>query len=237
MENATQGTTSLNQGEEVGNVPQQTAQEVQQEGKIGKNKVLLAVGVILGFAVFGVGGYYLGLNARQTDDSTGTASIAQPTLAPTATPSQSTLSGWNTYTNSNQGFKIQYPNKVASTRFTEEWVYEEYDTSSTDFSVGFGTPPSKPGGYIWGINVYQNANLEDLIKQAGSQFDDREESRENITVDRTPALLVTVTTNQYADWISKVVYIQKGNKIYAIGNGAIDMAEFDSFFNSFEFIQ
>jgi hypothetical protein len=79
--------------------------------------------------------------------------------------------------------------------------------------------------------------MEDLIKQMGSQFTDRKESRQNITVDGVPAVLVTVTTNQYQDWVLKNVYVKKGTKVYSIGNGAISLSEFDDFYKSFRFLQ
>lgn len=195
-------------------------------------KPLVIGGILIGFIFFGVGGYYLGLNQSENvannqatiSSPTPTIQATQPTTAPDIT------SSWNTYSSTEQGFTIKYPKKLD--KYPEDWQYEELGT--TDFGVGFGTLSSKPGGYIWGVGTYDNGNLEELIKQMGSQFSDRQELRQDITINGIPALLVTVTTNQYQDWMSKNVYIQKDGKIYVIGNGAIDLSEFSSFYNSFK---
>lgn len=213
--------------------PQQMPQTPVSSGL--PKKLLVIGGILIGFILFGVGGYYLGLNQggnvannqAAVSSPTPTTQVTQPTTAPDIT------SNWNTYSSTEQGFTIKYPKKLD--KYPEAWQYEELGT--TDFGVGFGTPSSKSGGYIWGVGAYDNGNLEELIKQMGSQFSDRQELRQDITINGAPAFLVTVTTNQYQDWISKNVYIQKDSKIYIIGNGAIDLSEFDSFYNSFKFIQ
>lgn len=162
----------------------------------------------------------------------------QPSQLASPTLTTSNATGWNIYTNSSESYRIKYPNKL--NKKDENWVYREYTQGYSENQevkeVYFGTPSSAQGGYIWGVSVYDNENLEDLIKQQGRQFDDREESRQNITVNGVPVLLVTVTTNRFDDWISKMVYIEKGKKIYTITNGAVDRLEFDYFYNSFEFI-
>jgi hypothetical protein len=74
------------------------------------------------------------------------------------------------------------------------------------------------------------------MSKDGQQFDDRKESRKNITVKGSiPATLVTVTTGKYKDWISKSVYFEKNNKIFTLSNGALDDAKFEYFYDSIEF--
>lgn len=210
--------------------------------------VVVGTIVLVCFVAIGFCGYYLGKqssnNSRSLEQgsnqftpySSPTTTVNSPTpeifSEPTTRPDKT--STWNTYISTQQEFSIKYPKKI--NKYPETWQHEEYKTSSTEFTVGFGTPSSKSGGYIWGVWVYENKNMEDLIKQMGSQFADRKESRQNITVSGVPAVLVTVTTNQYNDWISKNVYIEKDNKIYSIGNGAIEISEFDDFYNSFKFL-
>lgn len=236
--------------ESVASSPQEY--EAKQSAQVSvnqspKNKPLLIVGVALGFLLFGVGGYYL--RANSNTDKTNNDLVAS--LAPTSTPNaivptespplpsvaptgiSDVTVNWNTSTNSEYGFTIKYPKKID--KYPESWQHEEYGT--TDFGVGFGTPSSKSGGYIWGVSVYVNGDMEALIKQMGSQFSDRKESRQDITINGVPALLVTVTTNQYPGWVSKNVYIQRNGRVYIIGNGAIGLSEFDLFYNSFQFIQ
>ena len=130
-----------------------------------------------------------------------------------------------TYTNTTYAYSIRYPGNKG-------WVHEENGAG-----VGFGTPLSKSGGYIWGTAAYDKntVGLSTLLARMGSQFSDRKESRENITINGVPALLVTVTTNQADDWISKMVYIERNGRIYTISNGAIDSPDFVTFYNSFHF--
>lgn len=129
---------------------------------------------------------------------------------------------WQNYQNDKLGFQIKYP---------QGWVYAESDTG-----IYFGTPESKPGGYIWGISIHQPSELEKVISQMGNQFVDRKESRSKVMVNKNiTGTMVTVTTNKYPDWISKTVYFENNGQLFAIGNGAIDDDRFESFYKSFDF--
>lgn len=132
---------------------------------------------------------------------------------------------WASYTNSTYGYTIQYPSDKG-------WIYEEYGTH-----VGFGTFASRPGGFIWGVTVHDKnvIDLPTLISRMGDQFDDRKESRQNISINGVPALLVSVTTDQVDNWLSKVVYIERNDRIYTISNGATDNPDFIKFYSSFKF--
>lgn len=233
--------------QQIGQNPDNQPVPTSEKPKI--NYLVIGVVILFCFVIFGFGGYYLGKQSsnnsrgleqgsnQPTPYTSPTTTVNSPTPENSIDPSATSdkTSTWNTYTNAQQGFSIKYPKKIA--KYPDSWQYEEYDSASTDFSIGFGTPSSKSGGYIWGVRVYTNKDMEELIKQMGSQFADRKESRQNITVDGVPALLVTVTTNQYNDWISKEVYIKKGDKTYSIGNGAVELSEFDDFYNSFKFLK
>ena len=143
---------------------------------------------------------------------------------------------WKTYISSKFSFSVKYPEKVA--KFPENWVYEEIKgDSSFAGGVGFGTPASKSGGYIWGIYVYGGKDKEEIISQIGKQFKDRRETRQEIIVNNLPATLVTVTTNEIKDWVSKTVIVGRfrGEEVttYVISNGAVILPEFDAFYESF----
>ncbi len=119
-------------------------------------------------------------------------------------------------------FQISYP---------QDWIYEEFD-----FRIGFGLTESKSGGYQWGINFYSPSELEKVIAQMGDQFEDRKESRSEVSVNKNiTGTMVTVTTNKYPDWISKTIYFENNGQLFAIGNGAIDDDRFETFYKSFEF--
>jgi hypothetical protein len=134
---------------------------------------------------------------------------------------------WKTYTNNKGGYSIDYP-------VGKGWVADNFEDST---NTGFGTPQSKNGGYNWGVSVNNKSesNISDIISHTGDQFKDRKESQQSITIDSLPAILVTVTTNEYPDWTSRTVYVEKDGKIYSISNGAIDSPDFVRFYNSFKF--
>ncbi len=129
---------------------------------------------------------------------------------------------WQIYENKDLGYKIKYP---------QDWVFEEFENNTTFF----GTPESKIGGYIWKVAAYEPDELEEQISDMGKQFDDRKETRKDVRVNQDiTGLLVTVTTERYEDWISKIVYFERDGQLYAIGNGAIDDERFDAFYKSYE---
>lgn len=165
------------------------------------------------------------VNTTQPLNNTNTQTPANTT--PTSTDE---TAKWKTYTNDTYAYSIKYPNSVSG--IGANWVYEE-----NGIGTYFGPPSSKSGGYVWSVLSYDKntKSKEDLIKDMGSQFSDRKESRQNITVNGTSTVLVTVTTSQVDNWVSKAVYIEKNNRIYVIGNGAIDKPEYVSFYNTFKF--
>ena len=132
-------------------------------------------------------------------------------------------SDWQTYRNEEYGFEVRYPGG---------WVFEDSNNG-----ISFGTIESKPGGYFWGINIYNSTkNIEGLIKGLGSQFNDRLEKREKITIGNKAGLLVTVTTDSHTDWILKSIFIENNDFIFAISNGAQDRSIFEIFLSSFKFL-
>ena len=81
-----------------------------------------------------------------------------------------------------------------------------------------------------------NKTVEQIIKETGQQFNDRKETRKNITINDKSALLSTITTDQVQDWTSKIVYIEDRGKAYFIYNGVTEIPEFDSFYSSFRLL-
>ena len=131
---------------------------------------------------------------------------------------------WVKYENEEYGFSVFYP---------QDWIYEVFDDE-----FYFGTPESKAGGYIWGIYVHEPNEMELVISQMGMQFNDREEIREDILVsENIVATMITVTTKKYDNWISKGVFFENENKLFVIGNGAVDTDSFETFYNSFNFTE
>lgn len=142
---------------------------------------------------------------------------------------------WVTYTNNIYGYSINYPKdeSVIDPAKNEAWEYSE-----TDYGTAFGPKSSRLGGYRWTLTVKRNSeyNIESLIANIGKQFNDRKESRESITINNIPATLVTVTTDTVNNWVTKSIFIETDGTLYKIENGAIDSAEFETFYNSFKLI-
>jgi hypothetical protein len=157
-----------------------------------------------------------------TIEKTDPVSVIEKAVPATEVEQESIANNWQTYQNSEFGFKINYP---------KSWVYQQFDNS-----IGFGTPESKPGGYMWGVSVYRSSDLEKVIADVGDQFEDRKESRKEVMTNKNVVgTMVIVTTKTYPDWISKSVYFKKDGQLFQIGNGAVDDDSFDDFYKSFEF--
>lgn len=148
--------------------------------------------------------------------------------------SQSTTntSDWKTYENNKYNFSIKYPNTINEIK--GNWkLSETVDTASKIESIGFG--PSGLGDYTWGIRIFSENSIDEIINSIGAQFSDRKVTRENIKVNNNDAILVKVTTKEVPDWISKTILIEKNGTIYAIENGAREINEFETFYKSFKF--
>lgn len=190
----------------------------------------IILGVLVLLVVVGAGAYYLG-----TQDNN---------LLPTATPQNNTktdpmekpltTASWNTYSSQNYGFSIEYPKTIA--KYQGQWEYKEFPDTDGSVWVGF-RPGAMEEDYLWGVSVYDDiSSVDEVIAEQGQQRYDRKEIRENIALNGNPALLVTVTTNQNPDLISKTVIVEKNGKVYAISNGAVELPEFDNFYNSFKIL-
>ncbi len=217
-----------------------------------KLPMILAIGITA--IIFGLGGYLIASMANSnttTDTSVTTSSTATVTssASPTtaSTSSTSTTTNWQTYTNNTYAFSIKYPTTLdldIEGADDEKWIAKAFDPSADNAadglkqSISFGPPSSAPGGYIWGINIYDKnkKSIEDLIKTHGSQFKDRKEERKAITINGISATLVTVTTQQIDGWVAKAVLFEKNGNIYDISNGAVDKnSEWEAFYSSLKF--
>lgn len=139
----------------------------------------------------------------------------------TVLPSTMNIENWLTYTDEQHGFRIKHP--------------QGWDAISNGDSVFFGPPESKFGGYVWGIDLVSYSNLQEAYKDQGKQFSDRKIRNQSVKVgDGIDGNLITVTTDQWDNWISKKVYFEFNEQQFSIGNGAIDDPQFDAFYGSFE---
>lgn len=141
------------------------------------------------------------------------------------------MSNWEIYKNEEYGFEMKHP---------KEWIINSYySNNKNSFNLGLGSPSSKSGGLEYGVTVYNNYDIEKLISVIGSQFNDRKEKREKIIFNNIEGLLITVTTKQYKDWVSKTIFILHNNSLFKISNGATlsSSYSFENFYQSFKFLK
>jgi len=207
---------------------------------IPKSKTKILLFLLIGLATMGglvLIGIIYGIKIGKEQSP---SSPFSPTPSVYISPVSDPASGWQTYKDSNGFFEVKYPKKLGFGG--EEWVFEVDTDARNKTGVGnvyFGPPSTKSGGFVWGIYFSADVCLEDLINQVGSQFNDRKIVKNEINVSGKPALLVTVTTNEVENWISRSIYIKdsKFDNYYIIKNGAIDLSEFEYFYKSLRLVQ
>ena len=153
---------------------------------------------------------------------------------PTSTQPSGTAPAWLAY-RSSYGFEIQYPP-------TWKIISEEGGGKAgyPGWVVSFGTGTFGNEGYDGELFVFaydkQTTNVEQYIKDMGRQFSDRQEKRENITLNGIPAVKVVVTTPSVPTWDYEAVIVQQQNHFYVMHNGAVRQESFTDFYKSFELI-
>lgn len=171
--------------------------------------------------------------------------VPMPSPAPTTTtqiPAQSQVeqldsSGRQTYKNTDFGFELKY---------SKGWkMLKEINSKDASYPiplwVSFGTGIYGNEGYDgeFFVLVYdkRSVGLEEVIGEYGKQFSDRLEKRQKIMIDGIPALKITITTPSNPSWILEETVIEHGGYIYLVGNGAVENALFNDFYNSFKFLK
>lgn len=158
------------------------------------------------------------------------SAVPQPTSpsasnAPTTSQSSEKTATWQTHTDYEIGYSIDFP---------KDW-------RKVDFGKGsIGVGPSDVGEDVkWVLNVYDSSatTIDTIISDMGKQFQDRKEKREEVVVwaggAKIKAIKAVVTTPQVSDWLYELVIFERKGKIIAIGNGAIKDSDFELFYNSF----
>jgi len=160
------------------------------------------------------------------------------------------------FTNNALGFTIDYPllrkydyqnSNWVAINDGEEWIAIITDEVKTSLPYYGNCASFKPEDFsesIWGVCVYDKDtyNLEESIKIMGKQFEDRNETREDVSINGVSGILVTVSTQQYQtetygflDWISKRYYLFDDEKVYLLTDSTIH-PEFKKFVESFKLL-
>jgi len=136
---------------------------------------------------------------------------------------------------------FKYDNGIFSISFPEVFVTWD-DKTFSPFGVGFKT--SRNGEYFWSVAAYDKnvTSVQKQVDQVGQQFEDRLVKVSEIKVNGLDSTLVIVTTPSRPNWRAKKVIIdgtQAGYEglIFVISNGAIDIDNFEDFYNSFKLLQ
>lgn len=155
-----------------------------------------------------------------------------------------TPSNWKIYTNSNIGFTVKYP----QTFISKEGFWA--DDNDKFAGVTFG-PRELIHDSFWGIFFYSKdqTSIEEIKKQIGSQFSDRVQTEENISINGINAIRVT-TKSENSDWVEiSIIFSDKNGNLYVTG-GDLDertndtllrltnqkyKIKFEDFYSSFKF--
>jgi len=193
------------------------------------NKLVIGVVVII---LIAVGGYFVLTDNYTTPTQKETGAVVE------------TPEGWETYRSEEFGFEISHPEGY-TIRQGHEPFFDEGRGYKRSELILYDTSPPIPRGDAsrWGINVYENykdsaKTIDSVISDIGWQYatTDRKEDRMQTTVSSISAIFVVVTTSVREGWISENVIFENNNRIYKIGNGAIEDPEFEAFYSSFRLL-
>ncbi len=226
------------------NIPEQPSIQPEIPQKQGKPAWVIVLIAILSIAVIGGVGYavYQYYYSVCCSPELPATNENQSNLDPNILPASDDLidEGWQTYSNSGAGFSIKYPS---------EWRIGNI----SDQGVGFG-PEEIREDLLWGLLTYNKSEktVSQIKDSSGSQFSDRKQTEENITVNGLAATKIITTTDQIEDWYSVLIVIDSRDKLFSISNGAItdinlnDMLlektgeeyniSFEEFYTSFKFV-
>ncbi|MBU1202683.1 hypothetical protein KKH39_01430 [Patescibacteria group bacterium] len=175
-------------------------------------------------------------NANQitTEINKNTNQAETSAVAKQPAPATDETLSWQIY-QGDYGFEIKYPQNWEIVNEVNAKDLNRPSAVLLNVSFGDGTRGNGYDGELF-ISVYdkKTADTETPIKNVGTQFSDRQEKRENITVNGVSAVKVTITTPSTPSWIYEVIVLENGNYSYLINNGAIKSDLFDKFYNSFK---
>lgn len=161
-----------------------------------------------------------------------------PESAASALASAVPTAGWQTYTNEEIGFRIQYP---------AGWRNQETPTG-----VGFG--PAQIGeDLLLSVNFYNKSDysLKQIADSMGKQFPDRQLTETTVLIkpDNIEAEKFVTISPSDPDWYNVALVFSSRTHYISVGNGAVKDENrpaskgipqgftFEQFYSTFEFIE
>lgn len=161
------------------NVGNQNTQQIEQNlvnqrvsvpEKPKMNYVVKGVIVLTCFILIGFGGYYLGKQSSNSQQSnnlnqsqatpTGISQVSNPTTNPSPTSTGVAIPGWNNYVNTKHGYSLQYPNSFELVKGPGANLPDEEFQKLDNISFsGMQKSGDSNAGVVFGITVNpQDAN-------------------------------------------------------------------------------
>lgn len=127
--------------QQIGQNP--VSQPVINSDKLKANYFIIGVTILIGFIIYGFGGYYLGKKSSRITQSTSVIQN-QPSSVPFSSPTIDPTESWKTYTNSKYNYSFKYPSdyQIGSCRSCTDLATVDYVTIQSPFmthnSQGYG---------------------------------------------------------------------------------------------------
>ena len=144
-----------------------------------------------------------------------------------------------TYTNDEIGFQFEHPKGGEVEKLATEINKIVY--RSPELVEDIRVNPERYTGDVVAdvyVDVIEGGFVGDIVEAIGIQFDDREEEMETIDIDGVSAIKAMVWTGSDLDWVWIGVFIEAGDNLIKIENGAsVDRPKiFEDFYKSFKLI-
>lgn len=186
--------------EQTSSVSEPQANQIQQPlppvSSSSPKKPLVIVGVLLGFVLFGVGGYVLGMqkgSQTNTVDNTTPVPTQSPTdSVPKPTTTAEVIDGWTRFTHPVVGYTMEYPiswtgglNEIPEAIVQD---YQDFYIESPDYQISEGYPVLEKGAELFvRVEKTQYSTIDDIFNNdplaPGIAFD-----KTTITVDGLEAI-------------------------------------------------
>jgi hypothetical protein len=195
-------------------------------GKSVMRKILLIIGILLGFVLFGFLGYYIGVNKQGLEMVSDFPIPTTSSLSPTTTslPTVAELAdGWNKFTHPTVGYTFEYPpgwsGGLVEIENPPEKVYEYFNVKSPDYKLHREYPSLKEGAEFSVTVKTTNEQTVDEIFDSDTLISHIAFNKSYVTVDSQQAIQYDFSYE--TDNATKTIFI-KDDLHYSIGFRYVD---------------